>query len=59
MSQALVRGLIEGKVVASRDQIIASDVDENQRKIVTVSELVHAEHVSRLESIVSSSFVLF
>ena len=54
MSQALVRGLIEGKVVSSRDQIIASDVDENQRKLVTVSELIHIEHVSRLDCPVSS-----
>lgn len=36
MSQALIRGLIEGRIVASKDQLIASDVDENQRKIVTV-----------------------
>ena len=31
MSQALVRSLIERKVVSSNDQIIASDIDENQR----------------------------
>lgn len=37
MSQALVRSLIERNVVTSKDQIIASDVDENQRKIVSVS----------------------
>ncbi|UJR29169.1 hypothetical protein I4U23_010383 [Adineta vaga] len=35
MSQALVRSLIERNVVSSKDQIIASDVDENQRRIVT------------------------
>jgi len=37
MSQALSRSLIERNVVSSKDQIIASDVDENQRKLVTVS----------------------
>lgn len=36
MSQALARSLIERNVVKSKDQIIASDVDENQRRIVTV-----------------------
>ncbi|CAF1548007.1 unnamed protein product [Adineta ricciae] len=35
MSQALVRSLIERNVVSSKDQIMASDVDENQRRIVT------------------------
>lgn len=39
MSQALVRSLIERKVVTSKDQIIASDIDENQRKMVTVCYL--------------------
>lgn len=34
MSQALIRSLIDGKIVSSKDQIIASDVDENQRKSV-------------------------
>ncbi|CAF3483141.1 unnamed protein product [Rotaria sp. Silwood1] len=37
MCQALARSLIEQNVVSSKDQIIASDVDENQRKIATVS----------------------
>lgn len=40
MSQALVRSLIERKVVASKDQIIASDIDENQRRIVAVCYLI-------------------
>jgi len=40
MSQALARSLIERNVVSSKDQIIASDVDENQRKLVTVCYLV-------------------
>ncbi|CAF0715256.1 unnamed protein product [Adineta steineri] len=35
MSQALARSLIERNVVSSKDQIMASDVDENQRNIVT------------------------
>ncbi|CAF0916296.1 unnamed protein product [Rotaria sordida] len=35
MCQALARSLIERNVVSSKDQIIASDVDENQRKIAT------------------------
>ncbi|CAF4110102.1 unnamed protein product [Rotaria sp. Silwood2] len=35
MCQALARSLIERNIVSSKDQIIASDVDENQRKIVT------------------------
>ncbi|CAF0867339.1 unnamed protein product [Rotaria sp. Silwood1] len=35
MCQALARSLIEQNVVSSKDQIIASDVDENQRKIAT------------------------
>lgn len=34
MSQALARSIIERNVVSSKDQIIASDVDENQRKFV-------------------------
>jgi hypothetical protein len=38
MSQALSRSLIERNVVSSKDQIIASDVDENQRKSVAVSQ---------------------
>ncbi len=38
MSQALARSLIERNVVSSKEQIIASDVDENQRKLVTVSQ---------------------
>jgi pyrroline-5-carboxylate reductase len=37
MSQALARSLIERNVVSSKDQIIASDIDENQRKLATVS----------------------
>lgn len=37
MSQALARSLIERNVVSSREQILASDVDENQRKFVTVN----------------------
>ncbi len=37
MSQALARSLIERNVISSKDQIIASDIDENQRKTVTVS----------------------
>jgi pyrroline-5-carboxylate reductase len=40
MSQALARSLIEQKVVSSENQIIASDIDDNQRKLVTVSYLV-------------------
>ncbi|CAM2699881.1 unnamed protein product [Rotaria socialis] len=35
MCQALARSLIENNIVSSKDKIIASDVDENQRKIVT------------------------
>jgi len=38
MSQALARSLIERNVVSSKDQIIASDADENQRKSVAVSQ---------------------
>ena len=37
MSQALARSLIERNVISSKDHIIASDIDENQRKTVTVS----------------------
>ncbi len=36
MSSALARSLIERNIVSSKDQIIASDVDENQRKLVAV-----------------------
>ncbi len=40
MSRALARSLIERNVVSSKHQIIASDVDEKQRKLVTVCYLV-------------------
>jgi len=42
MSQALARSLIEQNVVTSKDQIIASDVDENQRKLVNVSYWIYS-----------------
>mgnify|MGYP001951527428 CR=1 FL=1 len=37
MSQSLAQSLIKQNVVASKDQIIASDIDEVQRKKVNVS----------------------
>ncbi len=41
MSQALAGSLIERNVVSSKDQIIASDIDENQRKLATVSYWIY------------------
>ena len=46
MSQALARSLVENKIVASKDQILASDVDANQRKLVTVCYLSNRSHSS-------------
>lgn len=42
MSQALARSLLERNVVASKGQIIASDVDETQRRLVTVRQFVQS-----------------
>lgn len=36
MCQALARILIERKIVTSKDHIIASDIDENQRNLANV-----------------------
>ena len=36
MSQALIRSLIDSKLISNKEQIIASDIDNEQRKHITV-----------------------
>lgn len=48
MSQALMRSLIDGKIVSAKDRLSASDVDEKQRQLVQVRS--DGRRAIRLES---------